>query len=113
MPKIKLQNILFRKSESFSENDEKIKIHFLYSGEEYLFYYNNNKKNSTKDILIFDEETNEVVYRKYIDNKEKKKCSQFNQTFDESFLESLKNSRLCKFFDFEFIDLVRFYDDWN
>lgn len=108
---IKLHSILFRKSENFSESDKQIKAHFLYAGEEYLFCYYN--EDCIKNILILNENSGEIIYKNYTNIKENTRDSKFAKIFDESFLQSLKNSKLCKFFDFEFIDLVRFYDDWN
>lgn len=108
---IKLKYIFFRDNEFFSDDDKEIKVHFLYAGKEYLFYYLD--KNSVKDILIFDEYSCEVIYRNYIDYAENVKECEFAQIFNETFLESLKRTKLGKFFDIEFIDIVTFYDDWN
>ena len=108
---LKLKNIFFRNNETFSDSDKEIKIHFLYAGEEYLFYYCNNKE--FKDTLIFNEHSCEVIYRNYIDINRNEKSSEFAQIFNEAFLESLKKTKLGKFFNVDFIDIVRFYDDWN
>lgn len=108
---LKLKKIFFRNNETFSDNDNEIKIHFLYAGEEYLFYYCNNKE--FEDTLIFNENSCEVIYRNYIDINRNEKSSEFAQIFNEAFLESLKKTKLKSFFDFSFISLVTFYDDWN
>jgi len=103
---LKLKKIFFRNNETFSDNDNEIKIHFLYAGEEYLFCY------LGKETSIIHKDTNEIIYRHYV-NFEKQEESEFAQVFDEAFLESLKKTKLKSFFDFSFISLVTFYDDWN
>lgn len=103
---LKLKKIFFRNNETFSDNDNEIKIHFLYAGEEYLFCY------LGKETSIIHKDTNEIIYRHYV-NFEKQEESEFAQIFNETFLESLKKTKLGKFFNVDFIDIVRFYDDWN
>lgn len=106
-----MKNILFKKDESFSEKDKNINIHFLYNGEEYVFSYYD--VNHIKKTSIINKKTYEIIYMNYIDYNKNEKDSEFSAIFDEAFLESLKNSKLGKFFDFDFIDIVRFHDDWN
>lgn len=103
---LKLKKIFFRDNETFSDCDKEIKIHFLYAGKEYLFCY------LGKETSIIHKDTNEVIYRHYV-NFENQEESEFAQVFDEAFLESLKKTKLKSFFDFSFISLVTFYDDWN
>lgn len=103
---LKLKNIFFRNNETFSDSDKEIKIHFLYAGEEYLFYY------CSEETSIIHKDTSEVIYRNYV-NKNNERDSEFAQVFNETFLESLKRTKLKKLFDFNFIELVTFYDDWN
>lgn len=106
-----MKNILFKKGESFSDKDKEIRIHFLYCGEEYMFSYYNI--NHIKNTLILNEKSSEVIYKNYIDVEKNEKDSEFSAVFDEIFLESLKRTKLKAFFNFDFIDIIRFHDDWN
>lgn len=103
---LKLKYIFFRDNEFFSDDDKEINIHFLYAGKEYLFYYCSEETN------IIYKDTGEVIYRNYV-NKNNERDSEFAQVFNKTFLESLKKTKLKKFFNFSFIELVTFYDDWN
>lgn len=66
---LKLKKIFFRDNETFSDNDNEIRIHFLYAGEEYLFCY------LGKETSIIHKDTNEIIIDIMLTLKNKKKAN--------------------------------------